>query len=253
MSKLPKIVNKKTNAGLRGMGGGGAFIPWEPSQSVGGILPTIWLKNNIGLFQNTNWTLPCTADGQGCGSWSDQSVNNTGVRAGVGANATTYKIGGLKNLPYLAFNGVDDLLATVAATVISAQCTLFFVYSDYVSGSLLGTSNGGNSPRVRNMTVEPSIANGEPTINLTIPIAGHNLLALTFDYTAKNFYARIDGVAAGQTLNAAFATQPTGTFWLGRGGGEYLSGRIYEVLVYPDVLSAGDIAKTENYLLRNFL
>jgi hypothetical protein len=231
---------------------GGGAKSWDPSQAIGGTLPTIWLKNNTGLFQAANGTQPVTADADPVGQWQDQSANANHVQYFSNVNRRpAYKTGILNSHPGLLFNGSTTRLDTSGATLFSAKCTLFVVYSGYASGSLVGTANSGTSALTRNATFFPSVADsGDFSINPVL--TGRNLLTASLNYTGKVFSARVDGVAAGSKSGAG-GTVPTGAFDIGQGFSEFLSGYLYEFLMYPDTLSVANIAIVESYLTKKLI
>jgi hypothetical protein len=86
---------------------GGAFSPLSLS-------PLLWLKADLGTFQDTGLVTPAALDGDPVGGWQDQSGNGNKATQGTSTKRPALKLNIQNGLPVVRFDGVSDFLQTVS-------------------------------------------------------------------------------------------------------------------------------------------
>lgn len=220
---------------------------WTPSD-VSGL--AIWLRSDLGLYQEAAGTTPATANNHPVGLWKDQSGNGRNFQTGT-TTRPLLQTGILNNHPVIRFNGIDDYM-NITST-IALPFTLFIVtatsgnsdskiFEGYQAGILRPGFYLADSSGWKYVVVHAVVGQYKLT-----PITDTNfhIHRVVFADSGSHF---IDGVSknTGDFSNAGSPTQ----FGLGGGyaGGYPYNGDIVEVLLYSGVVSAPNIALVEAYL-----
>jgi hypothetical protein len=182
------------------------------------------------------------------------------------AAATDYATAGFA--PYLAFDGVDDSLATGAFNIsstdkLTAVSGSRFLSSTanamlYCTGSDPTTTAGtfalrvNTSTKVQSLLFGSSLSNFEPTIP-TIPSTNvlSHLLDIGAAITLENGI-KVNGAAATYASNSAGTGNfsATAPFYLGRLGGTSnpINAWLYQIVVCGKTLSASELASTKAFV-----
>jgi predicted component of type VI protein secretion system len=213
---------------------------------------TVWLTADMGTSTTTN--------GQRVSSWTDQSgYNNTVTNSGSTSSRPVYNTNGSNSMPYLAFTGGQFLEIGSQSSLNSSNSTVFVVAEGTLSGTSVSMAQSGinqemlirdeglfhhaSSGNFRNRT-HHCVAN-IPNSNARILTASFGTAATSLDLHINSLLTT-NGISSG--TNTPFAAVNRNLRIGRRSNGEFLSGNIYEVIVYSGVLNATDRQAVEEYL-----
>ncbi len=223
-------------------GGGAAFSPLS-------LAPVLWLKANVGLFQDVAGTIPAVADADPVGLWKDQSGSVNNLSQSTDANRPTLKLAIQNGNAVIRFDAVNDFLSFTGIT-LSGNFSIFVVCKQTGDNGIFGKGPASSAPQFR---IGPSSANKLNTndgtndnLSSTLGTAqgSWSILELVDTATVMAYYQ--GGTAYG-----------TGTFLAGQiinelgclsGSSNLFNGDMGEVIVYPTALSAANRILVEVYL-----
>jgi autotransporter-associated beta strand protein len=181
-------------------------------------------------------------------SWADQSGAGNDA-TGISGAYPTWVSSGINGHPAVYFNGNSRMTNPLAVSIGSAETILAVITSNSSSqyGTLIGPASGdGIQFRLvynqLNLLRENTQGLGASSGTLATGTAA--IVAATTTSGSQAFY--INGAAAGTSSTAYTIMSPNDTSALGynwSGPGELLDGYISELLVYPRVLSASELAQ----------
>lgn len=188
--------------------------------------------------------------------WDDKSGEGNNLTQGTGTDQPLYS-----SSQYLRFDGVDDELLKSTTAFRYDEYTVFAVIRNTTTNTNTNASYfstpGGPNPdiwcRARSTgALGISSSSDVPAIFSTSVAASLDTDYVVGSYsgsTSNNQYVRVNGTqTTGSLLNSAIQKAST-QIALGRQkSGRNFGGRIYEILVYSDNLSADEITSIETYL-----
>jgi len=218
-----------------GVGGG-----LSPSQFSGLVL---WLKGDVGLFQDAARTTPATANNDPVGGWADQSGAGNHASQSVGGNRPALALADQNGLNTVRFASANWLTSALANT---QPYTILLVAKRDVNTATLYLLDGSST--------NTGVLNAGSTTQLQL-FAGNGVFANeTFGQ-----YNQVDGIFNGASsqlaVNGAVTTGNAGasntagtTIGAAGGGVSQLNGRIAELIVYNVARSAGELTSLRGYL-----
>ncbi len=218
-------------------GGGGVFSPLSLS-------PVLWLKADVGLFQDVAGTIPATADADPVGLWKDQSGHVADASQGTAGSKPILKLAIQNGRNVVRFDAVDDGMLS-GLTIAAVPFTVFVVYSSRIGGAGQRRCVQGSS----NWLLGPYQAtyryfNGG-FIDGPLIVGGAFALACAQQITGTATYF-VNSVSKGTNANnGAFGTMSLGATGL---AAEPLDGDIAELVVFGSALSTADRLSMETYL-----
>jgi hypothetical protein len=224
---------------LLGTSGGG----FSPSQIAGLAL---WLRADLGVYQDTGLTTPAVADGDPVGGWQDQSGTGNHALQATAGKRPLLKLAIQNGQPVLRFDATNDFLQATLVSTLTQPYTGFLVCK---------TTNVGrgdafyDGPAAVNNLVDSDglhyrlISGG----SITGPAMDTAFHVCTTLWNGAASALRIDGAETDGNPGAPNLSKLT----LGIRGdlsSNPLGGDIGEVLFYTGALSAGNMALVEAYL-----
>ena len=231
----------------------------------------LWLRSDLGLFQDSAKTTPVTADTDPVGAWADQSGNGKDALQAVAANRPLWRTGILNYHPALRFDGTNDRLVTasdIGLTGSDVPFTFFGVAAFATTGSdrciASACRSSQNNPvhtmYEHNVALERSYrrddVGGASTANT--PFAQttdyqlyEQLFAGTKTTMMRNGKCAITDDAH-NVGNITFDEFSIGTFRGTSTPALFLLGDILEIIVYAGVLTATNRIKVEDYLFSRY-
>lgn len=114
------------------------------------LSPKLWLKSNVGLYQDSAGTNAVTSNAQSVGLWKDQSGNSIDLSdGGYTTYKPSYQSNQINGFPSIRFNN-QKLLSNVGGPFTEANVSFFIVYR----------RNSRSSYPVFNFRNDPSSFNG---------------------------------------------------------------------------------------------
>lgn len=225
-------------------------LPFSPTKIAGCQL---WLKANIIAASNND---PIS-------SWADSSGNGNTFSQATGGNQPLYKTSIINGLPTVLFDGTDDFMSHTG-NLTTQPNTVFVVTQPTLSTASQKNyacffHDGGQSFIVAKITTSFWGTFTTPTGDLSSTNAltsGSNyLLECTTTSTGGSVFLYQKGVQVATRAGAA-VTGPGGTnVGLGKdliNSNRQYAGHIAEVIYYDTVLSSGNRALVENYLIAKY-
>jgi hypothetical protein len=219
---------------------GGGFTPLQ----ISGL--AVWLRADLGVWQDTGLSTPAVADNDPVGGWQDLSgAGNHAVQATAGKRPLL-KLNIQNGRPVLRFDATDDFLQ---ATLVS---TLTVPYTGFLVGKTTSVARGDafydGHAAVQNLfdsdgTHYRMVSGG----SITGPNMDTSFHTCTTLWNGASSVLRIDG--AETTGNPG--TPSLSKLTLGIRGDLAslpLGGDLGEVIFYTGALSAGDMVLVEAYL-----
>lgn len=220
----------------------------------------LWLdaSDNSTVFSDAGVT-PVSSNGQSVYQWNDKSGNGRHAQQTVAGSRPTWLSppNGQNGLGCLSFNGTSSFLATLSTIGISGTLgrTVFTVQKDYTAGASVYPAVfywGIASLRAYYAHV---YNNGIAQIDIygygaTFAISAGSYSILTSNLNASNQPRIRRNGGVWNTVSATTGTSNT-TLYVGKSvtaSGQYFSGPIAEVIVYPSNLSDANCLTVENYL-----
>jgi autotransporter-associated beta strand protein len=205
------------------------------------------LPGNAALDLDASAGVTTNSSGQ-VTSWTDQSGAGNDA-TGISGAYPTLVSSGINGNPAVYFNGNSRMTNPLSVSIGSAETIIAVIISNSSSqiGTLIGPASGdGIQFRLvynqLNLLRENTQGLGASSGTLATGTAA--IVAATTTSGSQAFY--INGVAAGTSSTAYTIVMPNETSALGynwSGPGELLDGYIAELLVYPRVLSAAELAQ----------
>lgn len=220
----------------------------------------LWLRADLGTYQDTAATTPAASDGDPVARWNDQSGAGLSAQQGASGARPVLKLNILNGRPVLRFDGSNDRLQ-VASIGLPAHFTLFLVIDANTQNMLVEHSPDLNSydgfylygqnfhaSAVRRGAVPANlnsvnVSPGWPTANWSIIVQrfdGAHLLrrnGSTLSTTVTN-----SGSISNTTLNDSLNL-------CARSGGSLASSAdVAELVIYAEALAAANYQAVESYL-----
>ena len=223
-------------------------VLWTPSELTG-----------LQLWLDASDATTITESSGSVSQWDDRSGNGKHVTQAIASAQPTYSATGLNGLPTLSFDGADDTMATIAATMPTGNSarSMFVVYQPQVTSSshsiagqsLTGTSNSWFMLQFRDdaVTGDPYFAGfANDLTDNQAPTTTAKIGAVTYDGTTVTLFKAGSQIAQGsKTLNTN-----TGIFRIGSSSGnsEFANMLFSEAVVVDSSLSLADRQRVEGYL-----
>jgi len=216
------------------------------------LSPLVWLKADVGTFEDTARTVAAADDGDAVKGWEDQSGN--GKHASEATNAPALKLVIQNSNSVLRFDGSNDILtSTVNGTALTAV-TCAFVLAPKDTGTTTGLIQWGNiavltQPFIlvqRNVGDIRVYVNGGYQFTVAISANVFHSYILTWDGTTWNLY--VDGVAQTPYVGGAGVDQTQAlTILFGNGYNGFAAVDHAEFFALNNVPSAGNRASIVSY------
>lgn len=219
----------------------------------GGVTnPTLWLRADIGTSSST--------DNTAISSWTDQSTQANNGTQGTGSLQPLFKNNATDNInfnPVVKFDGTDDFMGLTVSKLPTGTTarSVVMVATTTTTGTRYSIAWGTNAT---------GQAQGIATVSGTLNYVGWSADVTSASFWATNVPNQTIGTFAGSggAVNlygkGKLLTGPTNRTWntstagarLGASpwAGEYWSGPIADVLVFPRVLSAAERQRVDSYL-----
>ena len=204
-------------------------------------------------------------------TWVDSSGNGiTGTKSG----SPRYREAGANGQPYVYFDGSAKFDIPFNAALNPNEFTLFVVAhsvdasADTEQGVIYtrdGSDKGwevryrfGSNNKIRLALYNASPTSDEVSDSTTTLTAGWSAVQLhahTVDYTGSNYTTKLynKGVLEDSDTGDNYTLVDDDTTQIGaRGSGDYLTGNIYEILLYNRVLSQAEREQVEGYLSKKY-
>lgn len=234
-----------------------------PSPAAGYCL---WLEADVGAYQNTGLSTPCTANGDAFKGWADQSGNANNATDSTGG---LYATNVLNGKPALQLDGTTHFLSGAVSQIDSATGITVFQVAQRISKvnetsefSLRNTAGVDfNNSGTGIFSYEPTGADKLDVFTALFEGAGPSpapsngtpyIFAVTLDTNYNGYLG---------SRSTHFGPTSLGFTWGGGAGTLYTTARyggaspslgpnsyIFEIIVYPSVLSNADIDTTFTYL-----
>ncbi len=234
--------------------GGKSFSPTD----IAGL--QLWLRADVGVFQDAALTTPATADSDPIGGWADQSGNSRHVTQSTASKRPTLKLAQQNGKPSLQFDNVDDGLVYPSFPLSDTGFSVFVVAKLTSAGSFPiwlsygATTSGDWNMRCVSATGRPSIVEG--AINSGAgETAGTGATGTTTSMTGAGFQLIEGHVSAGDLWDiwqqgtsrnqssVGFPLSASRDLTVGyRSDGFFLPGHEAEILIYNPVLSTSNAA-----------
>ena len=215
------------------------------------------------LFQDSAGTTPVTASGQPVGLMFDKSGNGNHATQATAAKRPIYTEG--SGLAWLAFDGVDDAMATGAIDFTGTDKVIIFTGTQKDDNSTrmvaeLSASVIGNNGSFFMLTSSTYASSARGDANLfsnqradTNTVSGANTSVITAlsDIPADSTIIRRNGSQEGEATGDKGGGN-FGNHVLNIGSRDnsslFLNGKLYGLIIPGKLASAGEIASTEAYM-----
>lgn len=216
--------------------------------------------DNLSLWLRADDGTSTTTDGANISGWSDQTTSSNTFSEANPVFQPTYSASMVFNFnPAVDFAGDEVLYGTQnLGTGTNIQFDFIAVTNlDGITGydgiGFVGTRNSttdGVSVNYRDSDNKLAIAQGNPADDLgsTSSSQGTTPVIANGGYTGPGFRAAINGEVFTTNTGSANISNQTFRIGEGRGDGEFLNGRIAEVIGYSSNNGAADRNKIESYL-----
>jgi hypothetical protein len=101
---------------------------------------SVWLKADVGTYQEPAKSTPADDDGEAVGGWEDQSGVGYDFTQATAAKKAVYKTNIQNSLPSVRFDGTDDLLQSGAASALVTGDDP--IYTLILAGKFISITNG---------------------------------------------------------------------------------------------------------------
>lgn len=217
----------------------------DPPPPVG-VQPIMWLKADVGVYQDAARTIPAV-DGSSVMGWADQSGVGNHASQPVTSKAPTLKANVFNGKSAISFNGANNLLHTwtngaAAFTAIivarrngslSNYNAIFTSNKGFISARQIGSPNWG------------MYLNGDVTAGYSMDNQSRVLSAVVRNYNDVDLVT--NGIKEIKTSGAGW--YGVGNFiGSGESSSQYFAGDIAEIIVYNVALSDADRTSMEAYL-----
>lgn len=252
------------------IGWGVSMQVYKPLEDIPGTIAgnQMWLRSDSNLFIDAAKTTPSTANLDLIGAWGDKSGNGNDVTQSTSSKKPRRTDNQLNSKTVIRWDGVDDLLATVATVVEGfTQYSIFFVglAADATNfARVISDEGSGGGNRVFNVILDQS---SPRKITQTMDMTGGNFSisesvsslevyhAYEFNLSIANggtVLIFVDGanVATSTTNRGILKSGISAAFVLGATVAGALVSRmdLAELIIYNVNLSAGDRTSIETYL-----
>ena len=247
------------------MQSGGGAVPFTPASLFAGGIAGAWYgpSDLSTLFQDSAGTTPVTAAGQPVGLMLDKSGNDNHAAQAISAKRPTYTEG--SGLSWLAFDGVDDAMATGAIDYTVTDKVSIFTGTQKddnstrmvaeLSASVIG-NNGSffmltSSTYASTARGDANLSSNQRTDKNTVSGANTSVITALSDIPADSTIIGRNGSQEGE----ATGDKGGGNFGnhvlnIGSRGNSslFLNGKLYGLIIPGKLASAGEIASTEAYM-----
>jgi hypothetical protein len=253
-------VSRKT---LKGAGGAGAFSPL----SLPGLVLWLDASSASSLFTTAAGSTASVSDGDPVGRWEDLSGGGRNVTQGTASRRPTLKLAVRGGRNVVRFDGVDDVLASSAAALLSNVSAFTVIAVLNLTGAALGDGQrffGHNSPVENDLSFKfsPDVVGqvGKPSLrfasnataaygpaSLSGGSGGHVLSAVYASGDQRLFDNGVEGTADTASISG-FSSSATG-FGVGAmaNATSPFPGDVCELAVYSSALSDADRQAFESY------
>lgn len=215
---------------------------WRPSDFSGNIL---WLRSD---------DPDIVLNGSDVDTWPDQStLGTTDVSQAVPANQPAFSAsGGVRGLPKLVFDGTQLHYLEGPAINSLIASTPFHMLAVSTSANILGQRGivgaQAAAPRMYGHAQAASYLNS----NNLLYAQNTSLAVRHWLHDGTDFKYREDAVEL-DSVTVALSALTAAKFTVGWTGGQYLTGDIYEVVMYDRALTAWEYGILEAYLCTRYL
>lgn len=213
----------------------------------------LWLKADVGITTGASSTVV---------TWEDQSGYNNDVSS---ANSTALRPrlfqNGANTMPYVRFDGSNDYLQIPAASTDFSrpEASIFVVAEGNLNSTVVSIAQTGIVQemlmRGNNIFHHSSSGNFRNRVHqcvITIPSTEARVLGAIFGTTPTDLEFYSNGLASTSSVSGSGGSNYSNVnrqVRIGRrSNGEYLSGSIYEVIIYDRQLTAVEQDSVEDYL-----
>lgn len=203
----------------------------------------IWLRADLGTWQDSGKTTAAVSNADVIGAWADQSGNGRDALQGTTANKPTLRLGVLNSLPIIRFDGINDFLQAAYPDVAQPYVRFVVAKSDgFLSEHIINSVTGNTAV----IWVDATFSLYAGAV-LTSPTFDTDWHILTGVFNGLSSSIRIDGSV---TSDDAGGDSIAGGITVGaRNSGlvSWFDGDIAEVLDYSSITS-DEIDQIEQYL-----
>ncbi len=215
--------------------------------------PVLWVKADVGTWQDVAGTVAADDDGEVVGLWEDQSGNGNDFTAvSDGTQRPTLQTNEINGFPVIRADGVNDYLRTVGNVALT-NFTIFLVVvpHEYGSGTrlmyqydgadgwYLANDKGMFRHIVPNVTVDGSLTDAQPSV-------------LVYARGGGEIVGYLNGVEVGRTALAVPTTNDEIFLFVASSLGNDTEVDVAEILIYDSLLAGPDIVDTQSYLLGRY-
>lgn len=228
----------------------------ETPATISGLY--LWHRADTGLFKDSSFTDPVTADGDTVGGWLDKSGNGRHWSQGTTSAEPTYKTGIVNGKPVLRFDGTDDAFGTGPDFSAMTGAEVFIVVKgDSDPSSANGLWSFGTDAASTHYPFSDGIIYdacfttarktvGNPTPALT-SFRLYNVVSVSGEWTAF-----LDGTQLYTTATNTVAGAAAPRLGRGTNSGSYFDGDIAELIIYSAKLGATNKSAVKSYIATRY-
>jgi hypothetical protein len=196
----------------------------------------VWLRSDMGI----------TLNGSDVSSWADQSGNGNDVAQAVAANQPAY-VEPTPGLPYLDFDGsIGHYLEGPAINALIAS-TAFHMFVVSTSANILGERGIVGAQAAAPRFYGHAQAASYLDANNLLFAQNTSLAVRHYLHDGTDFKYREDGAEL-DSVTVALSALTAALFTVGWTGGQYLTGKLYEVILVAEAMSQSRYANIEHSL-----
>lgn len=239
--------------------------------------PSLWLKADRGLYQESTFTTPAVADADPVGGWQDQSGNARHMIQTTAGNRPALKLAIKNGKPVVRFDGVNDwMLSNAAASAWKhlhdgTGSTVFIVLNQTADADVSVLITGAWSSTNRGYLLYRDPASDRPA--LYIDNGTSNILSLNGSANSwihnqwkilessyedhpsvTDAFIHVNGSSVGSAddTGSPSTSDPHTTLHLATRntvlGTALLTGDVAEIVIYPSVLTTAQRTQVRDYL-----
>lgn len=211
--------------------------------------PTLWLRGD---------GITGVADGAAIPSWTDYSGNGYTV-AQSGAGKPTYSAaGGANGTAAALFTSASSQYLTTTAPQPASETVITVVKFTTLANEAIVGSSAASGLEFRITTGSSEILKENTAsiaIDTTVPTTGTTAIRSVTFASGASYAFYINGTQTKSGTTATTLTTASNFVQIGRNGAsgsEYLNGLLSEVLIYPRVLTSGELSTVDHYLATRY-
>ena len=242
--------------GYRTLGFGGiAEAEFDPTTIPG---CAIWLRSDMGVYEDQAKTTPATDDGDVVGAWEDQSGNAHDALQPTTSKKPLLKLNIVNGHPAIRFDGADDWLGNTDLNEEQANM-MFFVYSNTGNDSTVIDGNVTTLKRhylISRWATDELRLFGYPAnliITTTSPISSSDFYLVSCLANSSSSYIRVNG---SQEISGTIGGSDIEGYVLGgdinKSASYLFHGDMAEFIFYNTEISADNLALVEAYLMSRY-